>query len=336
MNHLAIRADGSPEMGYGHLVRTGALAQKFLENGHRVTYLTRTPSGASDVCPNEAGVYHLGENEIEDALAWLDENKPDALLTDSYDVDTEYQRKLRESVPTLATVTDDTRFTLCCDVNINGNVYATELDYDWICEKPEMLLGTEYLLMREEFQRLADEEPPWRKNPEQAIITMGGSDDAELTPVVIRAFDGFDVQIDAIIGPGFSEEQERKARVAADNISADVCTPRNPKNLAERMFQADFGVCTASSTTYEMLALGTPIVSQPVAKNQEHIATALAKHGAATVLEKEDGESAFRDGIEEYIADPMLRRKRREIGRDLVDPRGKERVANAIHEVVGT
>ena len=51
--------------------------------------------------------------------------------------------------------------------------------------------------------------------------------------------------------------------------SSDVHVVRDPPDLPERMFQADFAVTTASTTTYELLALGTPIISIPVADNQE-------------------------------------------------------------------
>ena len=50
--HLAIRSDGGPDIGYGHLVRTGALAERALEAGDRVTYATRTPGPAREVCPD--------------------------------------------------------------------------------------------------------------------------------------------------------------------------------------------------------------------------------------------------------------------------------------------
>jgi spore coat polysaccharide biosynthesis predicted glycosyltransferase SpsG len=96
------------------------------------------------------------------------------------------------------------------------------------------------------------------------------------------------------------------------------------------MFEADFAVSTSSSTTYELLALGTPTVSIPVADNQESIASALREHDAATVLKRGAGKDAFRGAIEEYVTNPTLRRKHRERGCNLVDGRGTERVAKKL------
>jgi len=88
-------------------------------------------------------------------------------------------------------------------------------------------------------------------------------------------------------------------------------------------------VSTASSTTYELLALGTPIVSIPVVDNQEPIATALRTRNTAIVLEQED-EDAFRRAIETYVIDPQLRREYRKRGRTLVDGAGSERTVAKI------
>jgi len=103
--------------------------------------------------------------------------------------------------------------------------------------------------------------------------------------------------------------------------------------LVERMFAADIGVSTASSTTYELLALGTPLVSIPVADNQEPIAAALHRRDAATVLHRGDGKSAFRNAISEYAHDIELRRRRRKGGRKLVDGGGTNRLAAAVTEL---
>jgi len=151
---------------------------------------------------------------------------------------------------------------------------------------------------------------------------------------VIRAFDGFDLRVDAIVGPGFSAELEEEVRDAAKDVSANVRIARNPDNLPDRMFEADFAVSTSSTTTYELLALGTPIVSVPVVDNQDPIATALRDRDAATVIEHGAGKDAFQRAIVEYLTDAALRRERRKQGRNLVDGMGTKRVVTAIGEVI--
>lgn len=324
--HLGLRVDGGPEIGYGHLMRSGALATEFLTRGHRVTYVTTTPERVGKVCPDDGDIIAVSERgDPAPFVEWIESASPDFVFTDAYPVDTEYQRTIRSYVP-LAVHQDDTRHTVCADVFVNGNLSAGSLDYDYIAPVPRECLGTNYTLLRNEIRTLTTRSPPWRDTPKRALITMGGSDVANLTPTVIRAFEGFDLRLDAIVGPGFSQQQESEVRKAASSVTADVHVVRNPENLPERMFQADFAVTTSSTTTYELLALGTPIICRPVVDNQEPIARALDRRDAATVLDREDGESAFRQGILEYMSNETLRRRRRNRGLQLVDGRGTERV----------
>jgi spore coat polysaccharide biosynthesis predicted glycosyltransferase SpsG len=132
--------------------------------------------------------------------------------------------------------------------------------------------------------------------------------------------------VDAIVGPGFSEQQDHAIHVAAENTAVSVSVIRNPDDLVERIFQADIAVSTASSTTYELLALGTPIVCQPVAENQEPIATALGERDVATIVKNGAAKIEFQQAINQYLSNPSLRKSRCELGRELVDRDGTERI----------
>lgn len=335
--HLTIRADGGPEIGYGHLVRSGALAEKLLEQGHTVTVATTTPDAVREVFPTAVETVDLpSRDDPESFVAWLESARPDAAFTDAYPVDTAYQRAVRERVP-LAVLQDDARHAVCADLFVNYNLHASTLDYEFVGRAPETCLGPAYVPLRREIRTRASDDPPWRDPPERAIVTMGGSDMARLTPTAVKAFDGFDLRVDTIVGPGCSDRQERAVRKSADAVSADVRVVRDPADLPERLFQADIAVSTASSTTYELLALGTPMVAVPVADNQRPIADALADRNLATVLRGHEGPAVadFRDAIEGYVDDSECRRDRRERGQNLVDGRGTWRLRAELLSLVG-
>jgi spore coat polysaccharide biosynthesis predicted glycosyltransferase SpsG len=326
---VVVRADGGPDIGYGHLVRTGALATEILGRGHKVTYVTTTPEHVREACPTSVDTINIPSRVDPKPVQEFICGRADITIVDSYLADGAYQKQLREVSPLVA-VADDTRHRIAADVLVNGNLYASDLEYDTIGAEPKWCFGPEYLLLRQAITEYASVDPPWRETPSRAIVTMGGSDIVELTPTVIRAFDGFDLRVDAVAGPGFSAEQEAEIREVADNVSADVRVVRDPDDLPGRMFQADFAVTTASTTTYELLALGTPIINLPVVDNQKLIANTLQEHDAATVLEDTAGVDAFSDAIGNYMSDRSLRRKRRETGRDLVDGRGVDRVLQKV------
>jgi len=332
--HVVIRADGGPDIGYGHLIRSNALAEEILSREHEVSIATTTPRSAESVFPDTSEIIELpSRDDPEPFVEELGLAQPDIVFTDAYPVDTDYQRAVRNEAP-LAVLQDDTRHAVRADVFMNGNLYAPDLSYEFVGQRPKLCLGTEYVLLRSEVCDYIAAEAPFRENPERALVVMGGSDIANVTPTVIRAFDGFDLQVDAIVGPGVPESQADEVRATAEAVEADVRVLRNPDDLVERMFRADFAVSTASSTTYELLGLGTPIISIPVVDNQELIADALRDRSAATVLERGAEKEEFRRAVEEYESNPELRRKRRAIGQQLVDGQGTERTCSEILSVV--
>jgi UDP-2,4-diacetamido-2,4,6-trideoxy-beta-L-altropyranose hydrolase len=331
---VAIRVEGGSQIGYGHLMRSGALAEELLSREHIVTVATTTPETAQTVFPDNVEIVTLpSRGDPKPFVNWLNKNTPDVVFTDSYPVDTDYQRAIRDQAP-LAVLQDDDRHAVCADLFINGNLYGPDLDYEFVGDEPQLCLGTDYVILRREIREKAGDKIPWRDPPERAIITMGGSDTTNQTPTVINAFNGIDINVDVIIGPGFSETQERAARETADVVRSDVRVARNPDNLPSRMFAADLAVATASSTTYELLALGTPIISIPVVKNQERIATALREYDTATVLNREASEVDFSQAIKRYISSATLRRQHRRRGCELVDSRGVKRVTDAVFDVL--
>ncbi|WP_311172597.1 UDP-2,4-diacetamido-2,4,6-trideoxy-beta-L-altropyranose hydrolase [Halobellus ordinarius] len=330
---VTIRADGGPDIGYGHLIRSNALSEEFLRRNHRVTVATTTPQAVHSVFPNTVEVTELpSRGDSGPFVNWVNTNSPDVVFTDSYPVDTNYQREIRDQVP-LAVLQDDDCHNICADLFINGNLYAEDLDYEFVGTEPQLCLGPDYVLLRREICEQANDEPPWREQPERAIVIMGGSDIANLTPTVVRAFDGFDIHVDTIVGPGFSDAQEQSIRAAGEEVSTEVSVARDPTDLVDRMFQADFAVSTSSSTTYELLALGTPIISVPVADNQEPIAAALQKLDIATVHNCIERRGQLENTIEEYITDHELRYERRQCGRRLVDCKGTERITKCILDI---
>lgn len=332
--HVAIRADGGPSIGFGHLVRAGAIAGEFLQHGNRVTFATTTPSEANEIAPDEIEILSLdSRSDPDEFVKYLEQSEIRLVITDAYPVDTAYQRAVQR-LTDLAVVSDYVSGPICADALINGNLYAEGLDYEFSEGSPKArLLGPAYAPIRREIADLVQQTPPWNETANRAIVTMGGSDPNRLTSAIVRAFDGVDLTVDVIVGPGFSSEQEKTVRATAADIGTTVEVSRNPSDLPRRMFDADFAITTASSTTYELLALGTPIIGIPVADNQEPIAEALADRDLAIVLERDATIASFERAISRYVDNPGIRREKQRSGQKLVDGKGVERITGALTEL---
>lgn len=328
--HVVIRADGGGNIGYGHLVRTGAVAGVLLDRGHEVTYATTTPEHVRSACSDDLATARLPVREDPTPfLRWLDGSTVDAVYADAYPVGTDYQRAVRQRRPLVVQV-DDAQEAVCADAVVNGNLYAPGLDYTFVGAEPEWYLGSDYLPLRREIRTFTAREPPWRDPPERALVTFGGSDVSELTPTAVRAFDGLDLEVDAVVGPGAPADLEAEVHEAAAGTDAEIRVVRDPPDLPDRMFEADLAVTACGSTTYELLALGTPMVAVPVAPNQEPVARTLEERGLATVLARDRDVTRFRSAITSLVENLTLRRERGRAGRCLVDGNGSNRIAEAI------
>jgi spore coat polysaccharide biosynthesis predicted glycosyltransferase SpsG len=162
---------------------------------------------------------------------------------------------------------------------------------------------------------------------------MGGSDIRGTTPGVLSAFESTDLTVDVIIGPGFDEENEREIERVSQESEADLRLLRDPPDLVDRMFQADLAVSATGTTSYELLALGTPTIGIPQADNQKPIAEALSDRGAMVHLPSTQ-IGKLREMIDS-LRTKEQRQSLRETGRELIDGNGTERIYQTLLENCG-
>jgi spore coat polysaccharide biosynthesis predicted glycosyltransferase SpsG len=324
---LAIRADGSHDIGLGHLYRSSIVAEEALTRGHTVTILTRTPEFAEMVAPDRVVIESLPKDDERCAtIDWIAATEADAVVTDSNDVDTAYQRQLSTTDATVAVLLDDARYRIHSDILINGNLYANDLNYDWSGTEPIWCLGIDYLLLREPFRTYATDTYPFPESVSNVLVTMGGVDRENRTPDVLSGVSSLGVDITVIIGPGFNNEDEIQATV--DDLDCQVTVRKNPDDLPELFLNADLAVCTLGTTTYELLATQTPIVGIP--DNETPIHEALEKIGAALVLPRNPDPSDVERAVQKVVSDRELRRSLWGSGDTLISGDGAENVMRTV------
>ena len=188
--HVVVRADGGPEIGYGHLVRTGALASELLDRNHDVTYATTTPEHVREVCPMEAEIVMLPSRDNPIPAKEFVRDHADVTVVDSYLADGEYQQELRTVTP-LVIIADDTRHRMATDVLVNENIYVLGLTYETICEEPARCIGQDSPHSSQirciRFERLSLYESPIY------IIMTGNSDVTKLSPAIVDSSGSIDL-----------------------------------------------------------------------------------------------------------------------------------------------
>lgn len=333
---VLIRADGGRGHGFGHLVRSTALARELLLADESVVYSTRTPEAVSKFVPNGCTIEPLssetepfGTTEAEEVAKIAGKRAAKAVVVDSFEATTRYQSTLRED-NWLCLVLDDTRHVLDCDLLINGNTYADQLTYDWLSSEPTWCLGPEYLLIRRDFRRRPSlDTPDGRQATPRVLVTMGGSDPTNATPMTLRALAGLNVAVDVIVGPAF--ENVDLIEYEASRLETNTTLHRNPNNLPDLMYRADIAVSATGTTTYELLAAGTAVVGMPRTENQELIAQDLDARGVILSLGLSVSEDDISGAVVRLIHDLPERHRLQTDGRTLIDGRGPSRLVDIIN-----
>ena len=180
---ICIRADGGTNIGMGHVMRTLVLAQTLREN-HNVFYACKIDEPCSD--KYLAGIdliqkqgFKVAKINENDEINELKKIRADCIITDSYDIDEEYFTALKKIFKISGCFDDE---CICSYYNvdflINQNIYASIFDYR-VNENTELMLGAEYVILREEFRALPDK--VIKKSITDIMVTVGGSDQDNIT-----------------------------------------------------------------------------------------------------------------------------------------------------------
>ena len=326
---LAIRADATREGGAGHVMRTLALAQKWISRGGRCIYLSyHLPALLKDRLEH-------GGCEIEMLL------KDDAstlstvvtglsarwLLIDHYQLGQVFQQELRlPKKARLAVVSDHgVKDFHAPDIVIHANL-STTADYSTATSTSTILSGPDYILLRQEL--LSTDTPLPVEEAKNILITMGGSDPREAGFFIATALleEGFlnERNCRVLLGPSYSTEG-----LAHSLAHPHIELVQSPSSMAEQYQWADIAICSPSVTSLELAHTGVPMAVCLTADNQIQVAEALASESAATLAGDFRTEAHLQmDVLKNLLDDLETRRALALKSQTLVDGKGSARICD--------
>jgi spore coat polysaccharide biosynthesis predicted glycosyltransferase SpsG len=216
-----------------------ALADAFTESGHNCTFFK-------------------GDDEPIDYTGF------DIIILDTYEINSEYIEKLNSPGRTLICYDDNALYTYDCDILMNSNLHAHELEFKLnpSGKTPKMLLGGKYALLRREFRNCTP--ITVRKKASCIFVCFGGSDLQNMTPRVISALQDIEgVSVNAVLG-GLTKNDEEVYALAKENVAIR----KTPKSMPDIITRCDIAVTSSGTMTYELAALGIPAITIAQAENQ--------------------------------------------------------------------
>ncbi|MEU0095529.1 spore coat protein [Kribbella sp. NPDC006257] len=337
---IGIRCDVGPLRGVGHVMRSLALAEELKGRGAEVVFVcdSHTVPWANDQIlardiPVEPAVW-TAEEHLE-LFARLD---LDAVVFDSYDLDGEVFTAVRASgVPTLAIVDGELRGAEA-DVFVDQNL-GSELDEPELPAGAIRLAGLDYVLLRDEVLSLRPSEAPGpRANGVPKVFAFfGGTDAFGAGPHVVKALAATGVPFEAtVVAPGEELAKAIGAVELGEGQYVEVIGPTS--QLAKAVVASDLAVSASGTSTWELLCLGATaglvcVVDNQVMGYERAVATGAAVGvGVLSDLKADPTEAAA--VLRKLLTDPVERARVAAAGWQLVDGRGRVRVADALFHLI--
>lgn len=286
MATFLFRADATPAMGTGHMMRCLALAEGLHDLGHACHFLYReaTPSIERRLAAEGVATTRIEAQTVDlraEATLWCArEMRADCLVVDGYQFDEDWRLAARAfERPILAFQDRIDASPLHADLVLNPAADPADASARHAAPEAIWLMGTEHVLLRREMRSAIAKVPLPLEERKSLLVTFGGSDPAGLTlPVLERIAQETPLPfIEVVIGGSVSRGPELAEKVSA--LGSFIRVHLDPREMGEIMRRSGLALSAAGSTMGELAALGVPAILAVVAENQEDSASLAASVG---------------------------------------------------------
>lgn len=266
MQKVLFRADAGAGIGYGHFIRTLALADMLKDDFDCIFYTSKpTPyqvAQMGEVCPFVA----LEEkNKFHQFLDCLKGNE--IVVLDNYFFTTDYQRRIKAKGCKLVCIDDMHDKHYIADLIINQGICWTEDDYS--CEPyTRFAFGMQYSLLRKPFFEACNKrnEKNDHKGSQKIVVAFGGSDYLDLTHKIVAGIKDMPIikHITAIVGDRYATDKV----ISSDKV--EYRKNMSAADIAYLFLNTDVAILPASTMMNEAMTCGTRIIGGFYVNNQEY------------------------------------------------------------------
>lgn len=343
---IAIRVDANKTIAMGHVMRCITIARQLLKRGCRVLFLTADEWARDTI--SEAGMDQLCLHTRWD---WMEEELPrlreilsmagiKTLLVDSYQVTTAYFEGLKDLVR-IVRIDDCFEPVAPADLLINYNAFHVRFPYqETYTGGTRLLLGTDYVPLREEFARrgmMETADGNTRKG--LSVLLASGSGDVQdalmgLLQKIVEEEAFQEVTFYVIVG-GLHPRGDEIELFSMEDEQPRIKVYRPCRDVAALMEKCDAAVSAAGTMLFELSAMGVPTVFFETADNQrydrEYFGEGERMLYAGDIRQDREGcLTAVCENLKQLLADAALRQRMRAALFQVTDGRGAARIAEEI------
>lgn len=217
---------------------------------------------------------------------------------------------------------------------VNHNLYADARRYEGVAPPARVLAGPAFALVRDEFLAAREARLQRERSGARVLVTMGGSDPAGATPIVLEGLERLapDVLLDIDVVVGLANpllsQLELATSVSRHRVQILPATDRMGALLAA----ADLVITAGGTTCLEIACVGVPALVVAIADNQRLVHDAMDRFGLGLGLgwHADLVPAALANAALGLLGDAKTRDTMSSRQRALVDGQGKHRVVAAL------
>ena len=268
--NILFRADSSSFIGTGHIMRDLVLVNEF--KSHKIVFATQKLSGNINYKIEEDGykIEILKDNNFEELDALIKKLNIDMIVIDHYDINYNFEKKLKESNKNLKIfVFDDTYEKHFCDILLNHNISANKRKYNNLVPNHcELRCGSKYTLLRDKFIEVKKQKNRVKKDKinKTIFIAMGGADHSNINIKILEVISLIPNLKVNIVSTFANKNLKKLVKYCKDKSWINLHI--NSNKIAELMAKSDFAIVTPSVTVNEVYYLNLPMIGIKTAQNQ--------------------------------------------------------------------
>jgi UDP-2,4-diacetamido-2,4,6-trideoxy-beta-L-altropyranose hydrolase len=258
VSRIIFRCNGSSKIGYGHFIRSLALAGK-ISNKHEVIFCCADPGefihqqlkerfklielpAQDDSLPSSNDQAELAFDLS--AIA----KRGDLIVLDGYRFGTEYRRAAKSTGARVLCIDDLPFGSYPVDAILNGDPSAKASDYI-ATEHTQFFLGLKYVLLREEFFAA-----PTVQKREGVLVLMGGADPYQLSLVYTeQLLKGTPMNVHVVITASANEQMVSSLRTLQSSGRVKIHEGLNAAQMVQLMDSVEFAIVPSSGVLMECI-----------------------------------------------------------------------------------
>ncbi len=288
--NILFRANSSSFIGTGHIMRDLVLAQKYKDKGYDIVFATQDLQGNINhkILENSYKLELLKSNDKKELVKLIKKLNIDLLVIDSYDIDYEFEKYIKEKTNVKILSFDDTYEKHYCDIILNHNISGDKKRYKGLVPKHcELRCGSKYTLLRDEFieEKKKIKKRKLKKDDKIKIfIAMGGAD-----------YYNYNTRILDVLRKIIKENDEYRENIKVNLVTTNAnknleklkkyCRNKkwinlhvNSNKLAKLMKKSDFAIVTPSVIVNEVYFMRIPLIAIKIVENQHDMYEFLKKN----------------------------------------------------------